>query len=103
MKTAIAVDLMTPGSVKRRVPFVVTVDVRLAKPGQSVTVMLEQRRGAGAFWPAQSVTAAVGQSGVASASFTVVLEGPGTAVLLAMAYDRVGTYFSPDGAAVDVL
>jgi hypothetical protein len=99
----VTVELMTPASVKRDAPFVVTVDVRSCRPGQSITVTVEQRRGAEPFWPPQSVATLAGESGVASASFTLALKGPATAVLLATAYDRVGTYFNPDGAAIGVL
>jgi hypothetical protein len=66
-------------------------------------MLLEQRRGVRPFWPAQSVVGVVSESGVACASFKIVLTTPGNAVLLATAYDRCGTYFMPDGASVDVI
>jgi hypothetical protein len=96
------VELVVPSSVKRGIPFIATVDVRSGEPGRSVTIMLEQKRGVGVFWPPQSAVTLSDEGGMASASFTLMLEGPTTAVLIATAYDRVGTYFNPDGAALAV-
>jgi hypothetical protein len=98
-----SVDLMVPACVSRGTPFVVTIEVRRARPGQSVTMLLEQRRGARPFGPAQSAVGLVSEGGVACASFKIVLTALGNAVLLATAYDRCGTYFVPDGASVDVI
>jgi len=97
------VDLMVPPSAKRDTPFIVTVDVRSCKPGQRVHVRLEQRRGIAPFCPAQRITTVVEEGGVASASFAVALQGPGTAVLLAVARDDAGACFDPDASAVLVL
>ncbi len=91
-----------PATVSSGQIFVITVKVRCALPGQSVTMVVEQMRGSMPFWPPQSKTDTVNEEGEACVSFSWALVGHGSAVLVATAYDRYGTYFTPDGAAIEV-
>ncbi|MCC6552528.1 MAG: hypothetical protein IT372_05825 [Polyangiaceae bacterium] len=96
------VHLIANASVHRGIPFVITVELRGAPPGQSVTMVVEQKRGAIPFWPTQHSAALVNDGGFAAASFRFALSGPGEAVLIATAYDRASTCFEPDAAVIHV-
>lgn len=102
MPPTASLELVVPTSVEPRTPFIITVAARCAPPGQSITMVVEQRRGPKPFWPTQSKVEVAGEGGVAYASFSVMLSGPGHAVFVATAYDRAGTYFNPDGDTVHV-
>jgi hypothetical protein len=97
------IDLITPASVMAATSFVASVEVKNARPGAGITVELEQRRGPAPRWPAQSALTMAGPNGAASASFSISFASAGDAVLVATAYDRSGTYFSPDAESVEVL
>ncbi|KYF49982.1 hypothetical protein BE08_11115 [Sorangium cellulosum] len=93
-------EIVVPASVPRGAPFIATVEVCGANPGHSVMITLEQKRGTRPLWPMQSCVGPVDERGHASVSFSMVLSGPGNAVLLATGSDRAGTFFSPDGECV---
>lgn len=97
-----SLELMLPVSVLSNRPFILTVEVRHAPPRESVTLLVEQRRGPKPFWPAQSTVGVADDAGVVTASFSVVLAGAGHAVFLVTAYDRAGTYYPPDGDVLQV-
>src|SRR5262245_27880380 len=71
------IELIAPTTVSKGAPFVVTVDVHAVPPGQSITVVIEQKRGTSPLCPPQTTVGAAGPGGVVSVSFTMGLAGPG--------------------------
>lgn len=102
MSASASLELVVPACVFSKRPFILSVEVRHAPPGQCVTMLVEQKRGPKPFWPAQSTVGIADEAGLVTASFSVVLAGAGYAVFLVTAYDRAGTYYLPDGDVLQV-
>lgn len=96
-------DLMAPATVTRGVPFVVSVEVRGATPGQQIAVSLEKKVQGGTLSTLRHGVADATDAQATFTSFQVTLEETGTTLLLVAAHDDAGGHFRHDGAVIDVV
>jgi hypothetical protein len=85
------------------VPFDADVVVIGAPPGATVSATLSETRGRPPLFGPVTNTAVAGGSGQLTLTFSVLLQGPTLAVLLASVSDDQGTFYPSDAERLEVL
>jgi hypothetical protein len=100
---ATTVEIIVAPLQHAAVPFDAVVVVTGAPPGTRVSATLEQKSGLPPLWGPETQEQVAHASGSLSFPFTVTLNGPAQATLVATVKDRKGTFYPSDVKDVQVV